>query len=100
MPSLLGLQVEGNPALARVEVEEEQAVFGAGLVMEKWRHPPGRVSLRPLHLDNFGAVIGQQLGAPRAGDVMGEVKYLHPFKSSRAQGNLHVYERLIIRAVL
>ena len=84
-----GLQVQGDAALTGIEIEEEEALFRFRLVVVEGGHPAGRVSLRPLHLGDLGAKIGQQLGAIWPGNVVGKVQHLHPFQRSCRQLALH-----------
>jgi hypothetical protein len=54
-------QVDRNAALVAVGAE----IVGGGAVDERWPPGPRLVTLRRLHFDHVGAVIGQRLGTGR-----------------------------------
>ena len=64
---VLVVQVEDDPAFARVAVEEEGRAFRVGAVC-----PAGVVARGRFDLDDVGAQVGKQLAAVRAGDALRE----------------------------
>ena len=71
--ALLVLQVEGDAALAGVEVEEVEAALGPGLVVVERGDEASGVALRRFHLDHIGPEVGEELGAVGA-DVACQVE--------------------------
>src|SRR5437016_6191132 len=79
-------QIEGNALLIGVEKEKQAAPFPTRLISKKGGQGPGPVPCAGLfYLNDLGAVVGQQLCAVRAGDVVGEVKH-----TDTTQGMLHL----------
>ena len=79
------VQVEDDPSLARVAVEEQRRAFRVeGLRRVAAGRPAGPVTGRRLDLDHVGAEVGQQLAAVRAGDALGQ--FDHPEAGERSVG--------------
>ena len=73
------LEVQRNAELIVIEELEQRAGLGVGEVIVERAQPAARVAAaRPLDLDDVGAVVGEQLGAERPGDVMGQVQHTGP----------------------
>ena len=77
-----GFEVEGDALLVGVEVGKGEAVAGGRFVAVEGWHPPPRFAAGPLHFQHRGAEIGQQLGAVRPGDALGEVENGYAFEGS------------------
>jgi len=73
-----GMQVQGDPLLAGVEIQEQAAAFGVGLIVEERGQVPRRVTFRRLDLYHLGAEVGQQLGAVGAGYQLAQLDDLDP----------------------
>ena len=74
VPAWLSGEVQGYAALVGVQVKEQAAFFGMGSIAGKGAQPTGHISdSGPFHLDDVGPLVGHQLGAIRAGQVLGEV---------------------------
>ena len=71
-------EVQGYAALVGVQVEEQAAFFGMGNVAGEGACSSGHISdSGPFHLDDVGPLVGHQLGAIGAGQVLGEVQDLY-----------------------
>src|SRR5262249_53775197 len=68
-------------------------------VLDPWRPEGARVvaDLRTLHLDHFGAEIGEVLSRPGAGKAAGKVENADVRKGSGHVESLRDYQRLTIR---
>jgi hypothetical protein len=81
----LGLEVEGDAALARIQVEEQAAALGVRAVARKRAAPPRRVAASGgLDLDDVGAEIRQQLRAVGGGDQLAHLEHREVFQESAA----------------
>ena len=80
-------EIEGDAALAAVEIEERQALFGVWFVVVKGRQPAGRVAAGPFNFEDVRAEIGQQFGGVGAGDVVSQVDDLDAGQGCASQGN-------------
>ena len=71
LASGLGRKIDGDAALATILLHEVRAV-----AVDDHRQPSGRVTARRrLDLDHIGAEPGEQQGAGRAGEILGEVEH-------------------------
>ena len=68
------LQVEGDAFFVQVEDEEEQAFFRVGVVVVEGGDAAHCGAGRGFYFQHVGAVVGQQPGAERAGDVRAEIQ--------------------------
>ena len=67
------LEVECHALLAGVEVEEEAALFRMGLVVREGAELPRDVTRGRFDLDYLGSEAGEEFGAVRPGDPLGEI---------------------------
>ena len=63
LPSVGGMQVQGNAPLVDCVGPPEEALFGLDIIMVKRANVPGGASPGGLHLDNVGPQVGQNLTA-------------------------------------
>src|SRR5579884_3413448 len=84
----LGLgDVEGDRLLVAVEAQVVSGVLLAGLVAFDGRHLAGRIALAgALDLDDFRALVGQDHGAVRPGDLLLEPDDAHAVQRPRHRG--------------
>ena len=72
-------------------MEKEAAFFGVRDIVEEGREASGRITdQRSFDLYYIGAIVGEELGAVRPGDVMGEVEDFEVFEklAHGCEGNL------------
>jgi hypothetical protein len=60
---------------AGVEVKEECAALGMGLIVWERAALARRVSPRSFDFDDFGAEVGEELGAVGRSDILSEFEY-------------------------
>ena len=80
-PARLGLQVQGDVALPRVQVGEWKARIRPRLVLVERPHPPAALPARRFNLQDVGPESGQQPRAVRPGDAVAQVEDTDAFKS-------------------
>src|SRR5262245_29300912 len=71
-------EVQGDTALAGVEVEERGASFGVRTAAREGSKHTRPVAVRRLDLDDIRAQVAEQLCAERGGDPLGDIQYLQP----------------------
>ena len=75
------VEVSDDAALPRGEETEQNAVRVAISTQRPRSGPvPQRMARGRLHLQNFGASIGEHLRAVRPGQIIGEVEHPHSSK--------------------
>jgi hypothetical protein len=84
LPPRVACQVESDPALVHVEMEEREAAVRAGQAADEWWAVTHEVTdARPLDFDDVRAVGRQQPRAVRTGRRLGEVEDGQPFEWPR-----------------
>lgn len=96
----LACEIEGDGALARVEVEEERAALRVWDVVAEGTSPArGIAAVRGLQLDDVGTEIGEQLCAVGSGHHLAEFEHSEPREGTPA-GNRRWPGRLNLRQLL
>ena len=83
-PTGLGLEIEHDAALVRVEEQEQPRPLQPRLVVVERRQQPRGVAARRLDLNDVGPVVGQQPGRERPGGELRQVDHGHVVERYRS----------------